>query len=296
MTNDDNKDYYRFTRPQRADRAMHVLEGLLLGIVSDGEVSDREVSGLISWIGDHMEYAQFHPFNEVIPRLNEILEDGIVDEEEKADILWLCAKFGTDNRFYDAITADMQRLHGMLGGIAADGKVKIEELHELRDWMAAREHLQRCWPYDELTSVLTAVLADGLVDAEEHKVLLAFFSEFVDPPTHKALKLPESEQTLSGVCAIAPEIIFVDRSFCFTGRSDRFTRNELKRLVEDRGGIFKKSVTKDTDYLTIGASGNDCWAYACYGRKVEQAIGNRKAGASTLLVHEFDFHDAVEDS
>lgn len=34
---------------------------------------------------------------------------------------------------------------------------------------------------------------------------------------------------------------------------------------------------------------NPCWAYACYGRKVEQAIGLRKAGSQLLLVHEADF-------
>jgi hypothetical protein len=60
--------------------------------------------------------------------------------------------------------------------------------------------------------------------------------------------------------------------------------------------VFNKAVTKNTDYLTIGADGNPRWAYACYGRKVEQAIQYREEGFSILLVHEYDLWDALEGS
>ena len=49
------------------------------------------------------------------------------------------------------------------------------------------------------------------------------------------------------------------------------------------------------DYLIVGADGNPCWAFACYGRKIEKAMELRKAGARIALVHESDFHDAVQD-
>ena len=55
------------------------------------------------------------------------------------------------------------------------------------------------------------------------------------------------------------------------------------------------SVSAKLDYLIIGADGNPCWAYACYGRKVEKAVDLRKTGSRLLLVHENDFHDAVAD-
>ena len=56
---------------------------------------------------------------------------------------------------------------------------------------------------------------------------------------------------------------------------------------------FQKNPTKQTDFLIIGADGNPCWAYACYGRKVEKAVHLRKQGSRLLIVHENDFWDAV---
>ena len=56
------------------------------------------------------------------------------------------------------------------------------------------------------------------------------------------------------------------------------------------------SVSKKTNYLIVGDDGNPCWAYACYGRKVEKAINLRKEGAQIIIVHENDFWDEVEES
>jgi hypothetical protein len=63
----------------------------------------------------------------------------------------------------------------------------------------------------------------------------------------------------------------------------------------DLGGVVKKGVTRDLDYLILGAEGNPCWAYSCYGRKVEQAMNYRRAGSLLLIVHENDLHDAIVD-
>jgi hypothetical protein len=47
------------------------------------------------------------------------------------------------------------------------------------------------------------------------------------------------------------------------------------------------------DYMVFGTAGNPCWAYACYGRKVEQAVALRKEGYRLMIVH--DFRDALAD-
>lgn len=41
---------------------------------------------------------------------------------------------------------------------------------------------------------------------------------------------------------------------------------------------------------------NPSWAFACYGRKVKQALAYRKAGSRMLLVYENDFWDAVAEA
>jgi len=98
-----------------------------------------------------------------------------------------------------------------------------------------------------------------------------------------------------GLCAVCPEITFSGNKFCFTGTSFKYTRSEFFQLVKQLGGEVVNSVSAKLDYLIIGADGNPCWAYACYGRKVEKAAELRKTGSRLLLVHENDFHDAVAD-
>jgi NAD-dependent DNA ligase len=90
-------------------------------------------------------------------------------------------------------------------------------------------------------------------------------------------------------------VTFEGKVFGFTGSSAKYSRNEFIEIVEGLGGTVAQAVSKKLDYLIIGADGNPCWAYACYGRKVEMAVALRKAGARILLVHENDFHDAVAD-
>lgn len=53
--------------------------------------------------------------------------------------------------------------------------------------------------------------------------------------------------------------------------------------------------SKKVNYLVVGGEGNPCWAYACYGRKVEKAVELRRQGHPIVIVHENDFHDAVLD-
>ncbi len=66
-------------------------------------------------------------------------------------------------------------------------------------------------------------------------------------------------------------------------------------MISALGGIPTKSLTKKTDYLIVGDNGNQAWAFACYGRKVEKALELRKNGHKISLIHEFDFMDAIED-
>lgn len=276
---------------------MHSLEGVIQGIAIDAKVNDQEIQLISSWLKSQEQFAHHHPFSEIIPKLEEVLADGIIDEEERADILWLCNKFTSDNIYFDAVTADMQRLQGVLAGIAADKVITAEELTGLQVWLEMHSHLRNCWPYDELESILLTVLKDGVVDEKEHRQLLQFFREFIHEPGHLAIDLVETgpDQLVSGVCAVCPEINFEGRVFCFTGKSERCSRKELEEMITRLGGHFSKSVTERVDYLTIGADGNACWTYNCYGRKVEQAISKRKSGSKILLIHEFDLWDAIED-
>lgn len=73
------------------------------------------------------------------------------------------------------------------------------------------------------------------------------------------------------------------------------TRKEIADIITELGGTCKSGVSKKTDYLIVGNGGNPCWAYSCYGRKIEDAVNLRKSGAHVVIVNETDFWDVVDD-
>jgi hypothetical protein len=292
---DDHDGYIYFMGKARLEKAINSLYGLVQGISADGEVNRAELAELTRWVSRHREYVNLHPFSEVIPVLQAVVADGIVDEEEIADLLWLTKRLAKEDAYWDDVTADMQELHGLLHGMLADSRITEQELSQLSTWIDSKCHLRSCWPYDELESIISMIMKDGVIDDQEHEALMQFFGEFTGTTGRKAIGATDRNCTVSGVCAYAPEIVIEGRMFCFTGASEKANRDGLAGIVESRGGQFHKNLRNDTHYLIVGAKGNPCWAYACYGRKVEDAVERRRSGQRLLIVHEHDFWDHASD-
>lgn len=292
----DHLKYAKFTSRARLEKSVNSLLGIVEGIVIDSSINNSEVSFLNLWLAEHIDVRDRHPYSELIPVVQAAVADGVLTQEEHDDIIWLCEKLRS-TEFFDKTTADLQRLHAILGGIVSDGIVSESELRGLSSWLQEHEHLRTCWPYDEVDSLITSVLRDQKVDSQEHAMLKAFFSEFTALMDDRTITSPVISEAGSvvGLCAVCPEIQFSGAKFCFTGASTRYTRSALSSTVERLGGEVVSAPNKHVKYLIIGADGNPCWAYACYGRKVEKAIELRKQGVRILIIHENDFHDAVAD-
>lgn len=288
----DQDPYRKYCEPAMLKRSVNMLIGILYGISSDESASKSEIDLLEDWINLHEPYRTYHPFSDFFPVIKEMLADGVIDESEKEDILWVAQKI-IGGELESAAKTDIQILHGLLQGIIADDAITSQELSALQKWIADHEHLKRTWPYDEIESIVCATLSDGVITSEEQSTLLAFLSDFCE--LKPASKGGEIQHAVSGVCALCPDIVFDGSTFCFTGSSSKKTRKEFEKIVKDLGGVPQPRVTKDLHYLVIGDLGNPCWAFACYGRKVEQAMKLRKEGAILTIVHENDFLDAVAD-
>lgn len=292
----DHDAYRKFTGKAEFEKAVNSLLGLVEGIAIDAKINDNEIGFLQAWLDDHRINSGKHPFNELFPVVEQAVSDGVLTEEERADISWLCNRL-TSAEYFNAATADMQKLHAIIAGIASDGEISVEEIKGLSVWLQEHEHLKKCWPYDEIESLVTSVLADKRIDPDEHKMLISFFGEFVSILDNKTIVSPAFLEgtNIVGLCAVCPEIAFSDAVFCLTGQSHKYTRSEFEELIGSLGGKAAGSVSKKVNYLVVGADGNPCWAYACYGRKVEKAVELRRAGCPIVIVHENDFHDAVSD-
>ncbi|MBT0962637.1 BRCT domain-containing protein [Denitromonas iodatirespirans] len=293
----DHSRYANFTSRARLEKSVNSLLGLVEGITIDCAINQSEIAFLNLWLSEHADVSDRHPYNELVPVVQAAVADGVLTREEHDDIVWLCERLRS-TEYFDETTADLQRLHAILGGIVSDGQITEAELEGLSGWLTDHEHLRTCWPYDEIDSLIVGVMNDRKIDDHEHALLKSFFSEFVAIMDDRTINRPivSDGTNIIGLCAVCPEIEFTSSTFCFTGASSRYTRSELAATVERLGGTFAPNVTKGIKYLVIGADGNPCWAYACYGRKVEKAVQLRKSGVRVLIIHENDFHDAVADA
>jgi hypothetical protein len=288
------ENYERFTPPQNRDRDINELEGLIRGIALDGRIVPLEAEALARWCSRPRNWHDDGLFREARDRIRDAVSDGILDDEERADVLFFCERLKTPSPYYSVATRDMQRLHGILAGIGADGVVSRDELLGLRTWMDAAENLKGTWPYDEVDSVITSVLSDGRIDENEQQFLVAFTQSFLESTNGLVLESPFHEDLIrQGICAAQPTVSFEGKRFCVTGSSPRASRREIEDVISELGGQPHPRVVKELDYLVVAAERNLCWAFSCYGRKVEAAMELRRTGARLTIVHETDFWDAA---
>lgn len=277
-------------------KSINTLLGMIEGIAVDSSINATEIDFLNVWLDEHKEVLGRHPFNEIAPVLQQAANDQLLTVDQKDDLMWLCEKL-TSTEFFDEVTAGIQRLHALIGAIASDGIVTEDEVHGLRTWLNDHDYLKTVWPYDEIDSLITHVLADQQVSADEQKLLQRYFMEFTALLDDRTITNPPEQKGLSvaGLCASCPDIEFSGKVFTLTGESSKYKRAELVAVIENLGAAFSANVTKKTNYLIIGAEGNPSWSYACYGRKVEKAIELRKQGLPLVIAHENDLHDAIAD-
>ena len=106
--------------------------------------------------------------------------------------------------------------------------------------------------YDTLDKILAASPADF--------EKIAGFAEISAKTLYEGLRLDEEDMRKlvdSGYVRIRPPLPKTQRtanpvsgnSFCFTGELRSMKRSEAEKLVREKGGIIKSSVTKDLDYL-----------------------------------------------
>lgn len=279
-------------------KAASTLRGILNGVAMDGEIRTSEAEFLSLWMKANEAVLRIPSFQQLAVKIYDALEDGVIDDEERADIIWLCDKYLSENLGYDETSDALRELHGILGGVIADEIVNIKEVRGVLDWINENEFLRGSWPYDEVESLLTEVVKDNKVSEAENTAMLNFFSEFVRFSDDTTLTAPSyikanDDFSVKGIIAINPDIIFDGAVFVFTGESHKAKRADISKVITEFGGSLAKHVTLKTQYVIVGAKGNDCWQYSTYGRKIEEAIKLRKTGHGLQIIHEIDFWDAM---
>ena len=73
--------------------ALQELQGLLKGIIADGEITEGEFSALKAWMEKHRDLQGNYPFDRVFLALDKVLEDGVVTSGELDELQVLFSGF-----------------------------------------------------------------------------------------------------------------------------------------------------------------------------------------------------------
>lgn len=291
--NYDNRSFQRFSNPALIEKDLQTLVGIISGIRSDNVISDTESEEVISWINAHREYEDKQPYKEVIDIIRQSLTDNVLTDEESENIIWFCNQYINKTGYFNIITSGIQKLTGIIKGVAFDNKINLQELEYLDNWMEENDYLKNTYPYDELYNLVTNIIQDKMITEEEHHSLLTFSKALAGQE-----KNISNDAILSslktGYYQIDPLFAVREKTFCITGVSKKYKRRDIAEKIELFGGYVVDNVSSKLDYLVVCDEKNNCWAFTCYGRKIEEAIKHRKQGRELIIVHEYDLYDTLE--
>jgi NAD-dependent DNA ligase len=181
--------------------------------------------------------------------------------------------------FQRRIDAGIDELIGLIRGILADGEVSEAETVTLAAWTLKHREIATDWPVNILSARLNRIFADGRVDDLEREDLKALLAEIVgeneNPLVTASTTLPLSKP--------APDVIFDQNIFIFTGKFAFGPRRICESEVLIRGGRIGSNVTLQTSYLVVGSVGSRDWIHSSWGRKIEKAVGYKDLCPITII-------------
>lgn len=175
-------------------------------------------------------------------------------------------------------------LYGLIMGIMADGKIADEEIHFLNLWLHDNDSFTHAFPLNAVKRRVKDILADGIITQDERDDFQRLLSTIIGGT------FQESGSTgglSTGYKAEEPDQLnFEGSKFCLTGAFATGTRGKCESIIIELGGVPAKSVTKDLDYLVIGALASRDWIASSHGRKIEKALYYQEQGQPVTILSE----------
>lgn len=180
------------------------------------------------------------------------------------------------------IKRDIDQLLGICEFALQDGHIDQGEAVAILNWLKSHSASLDTWPASVLYDRLSGMLSDNVLDDEEQGELLSLVMNIARPRDNAGHVVP----TLLPINTPAPEIVFEDRSFCFTGVFDFGPRAKCQEAIALRNGIAAPGVTKKLHYLVIGNIGSEAWRHTSFGAKIAKAVEYRESGVPIIIVSE----------
>lgn len=248
-------------------KAMVDLYGYLVGLSIDGTISSEEIQTLRQWINDHKDLSQDPRIKYVFSVINHIIADGLVTIDERRMLFDIARSFVVEVSYKEETLA-MQELLGILQGVVADEVINAREARNLLDWIDDHEEFASNRVVEPVFALLEESLEDGIVTKEEEAALLGAINGVLNP----------SEETES--------IEIAGKTFCLSGDFCHGPKSKVEEYIVEHGGKIAKSVTKKCNYVVIGESGSERYAYGNYGTKAKKALELKVKGQDIEVIKE----------
>lgn len=169
-------------------------------------------------------------------------------------------------------TKSLQELNGFLMGITCDDILTLDEMMNLKEWLARHSELKGNFPFDIIDSEINKILDDKIVEEDELDGLLYLIQKVLNPTGD----IGENKQHAFN---------FSGKSVCVTGEFSFGDRKSVEQYFIEKGATIK-SVTKSTDYLIVGDKGSDKWSQGTYGGKIKKAMELKEKGSNIEIISE----------
>lgn len=186
-------------------------------------------------------------------------------------------------------TAD--ELVGLCRGLIADGVINDQEVLFLELWLRANDEFRHEYPFNTLYDRVEDALADGVIDPDEERDLLAAIhglaGNVMPAPTHEEGKVRGvSTSARLPLCEPPPPVRFDGQVFVVTGVCSYGPRAAVADAIAQRGGLLKSNISRKVGFLVIGDVGSRDWLHSSYGTKIEAAVTLREDGLPIRIVSE----------
>lgn len=176
----------------------------------------------------------------------------------------------------------VNELIGVAQGLIADEKINQAEAEYLFKWLVANKDATGNPVVGLLFDRVGEYLSDNILGEHEAEELIS---------TLKALsggdyELGEVQKSASlPLCYPAPQVDFLNRTFCFSGKFVFGDRKACEFAVRALGASSGR-LTNKTNYLVIGAYATESWAHSSFGRKIEKAVSMRGSHLDISIISE----------
>lgn len=282
-------EYTRFNYFKNRDKAFANLISIIDGLLSDGNIDQKEILYLDTWLLETDEISDNYCVKAIRRRISDILADGIIDDTEikflKADLIKIQKEL-IDLPYLklDSIESDRHLLEGLCKGVLANNQLNDSEIKYLKWFLSVNGALKNNYPGKELYTLVEDILRDGIITDEERESLKQALASFTGCDLDSGI--------VDGLATQLPidsidSLDLTGATVCLTGEFIHGKRSVCEEEIRQQGANIINSITQKLDYLIIGTLSSKDWRYKAHGRKIEKAISYRdEKGISLKIISE----------